>query len=58
MFGQWKRRFPVLATPIRFMPKKACNLIVAAAVLHNFAKLQGEEPFEINNVHDDFDEHP
>uniref|UniRef100_A0A915JWM4 DDE Tnp4 domain-containing protein n=1 Tax=Romanomermis culicivorax TaxID=13658 RepID=A0A915JWM4_ROMCU len=35
--GILKRRFPCLSTLMRFSPKKCCILIVACAVLHNYA---------------------
>ena len=36
IFGIWKRRFPVL-TNMRFHHEKAMKVVVATAVLHNFA---------------------
>src|SRR3569832_2500465 len=36
--GILKRRFPCLATPLRFIPSKCGAVIVACAVLHNLAQ--------------------
>lgn len=41
-FGVWKSRFRCLRNTIRFTPKRCCNVILATAILHNFAKQQGE----------------
>lgn len=41
-FGWWKRRFHLLHSEIRMKPEKACLLIGACAVLHNFAIIRRE----------------
>lgn len=38
MFGIWKRRFPVLAYGLRCKLGTSLNVIIATAVLHNFAR--------------------
>ncbi|XP_049779275.1 putative nuclease HARBI1 [Schistocerca cancellata] len=42
-FGVWKKRFQILTKTMRFKPNKCRNIIVAAAVLHNFG-------IEVRNV--------
>ena len=44
-FGRWKRRFHLLHSEIRMTPDRVCKLIVACAILHNFAIFQ-REPME------------
>jgi hypothetical protein len=43
IFGVWKRRFPVLAYGLQLKMDTALTVIVAAEVLHNFAKLNNEQ---------------
>ena len=38
LFGQWKRRFPILSKGIRMKLETALNIIVATAVLFNITK--------------------
>jgi hypothetical protein len=40
-FGQWKRRFAVLQSTCRTKLETAFSIIVACAVLHNIAKMNG-----------------
>lgn len=40
-YGLWKRRFPCLSLGMRCNVKNAINIIVATAVLHNIAILNG-----------------
>ena len=50
LFGVWKSRFQCLRNEIRFSPIKCCNVIIATAVLHNFAKFQNEiEPLHVTD---------
>lgn len=42
LFGLWKRRWACLKTGLRCRPERAARIIVACAVLHNFAVLRGE----------------
>ncbi|XP_051165640.1 putative nuclease HARBI1 [Leptopilina boulardi] len=42
-FGVWKRRFPCLAIGMRFTKDHVLPVIVATAVLHNLARITGEE---------------
>ena len=42
LIGVWKRRFPVLAYGLRLKLDTALTVIVAAGVIHNFAKLHNE----------------
>ena len=44
--GQLKRRFTCLKSGLRVQPDKACLIIVACVILHNIAKMLGEEDFE------------
>lgn len=41
-FGQWKRRFPILAFGIRLKVEKVEAVVIATAVLENIAKLLNE----------------
>lgn len=41
-FGQWKRRFPILAFGIRLKTEKVQGVVIATAVLENIAKLLNE----------------
>lgn len=41
-FGQWKRRFPILAFGIRLKMEKVEAIVIATAVLDNIAKLLNE----------------
>lgn len=55
LFGNWKRRFPVLAYGIRLKLETAAKVIVATAVLQNIARAQNEldpppMPNDINDV--------
>ncbi|XP_062849563.1 putative nuclease HARBI1 [Trichomycterus rosablanca] len=36
--GQWKRRFHILHSEIRYSPEKVCRIIMACAILHNICK--------------------
>ncbi|KAJ8913058.1 hypothetical protein NQ315_006559, partial [Exocentrus adspersus] len=47
-FGQWKRRFPILAFGIRLKLEKDEAVVIATAVLENIAKLLNEQdpPFD------------
>ena len=38
VFGQWKRRFPILSRGIRVKLETALSIIVATAVLFNISK--------------------
>ena len=42
LFGIWKRRFPCLSVGMRFSPQRSATIIVACAVLNNFATLQDD----------------
>lgn len=44
-FGVWKRRFPILSIPIRVKLSTVPHLIVATAVLHNYALTQNDTSF-------------
>nr|CAH7737744.1 unnamed protein product [Callosobruchus chinensis] len=65
-FGQWKRRFPILAFGIRFKVEKVEAVVIATAVLDNIAKLLNEvdppvteeEEAVINLVSNVNDDHP
>ncbi|KAK5647826.1 hypothetical protein RI129_003078 [Pyrocoelia pectoralis] len=53
VIGIWKRRFPILAYGCRLKLESILPIIVATAVLHNVARLQGEpEPPNENNVNE------
>lgn len=41
-FGLWKSRFHCLQNTLRFCPRRCANVIVARAILHNFANHEGE----------------
>ncbi|VDI51079.1 Hypothetical predicted protein [Mytilus galloprovincialis] len=41
-FGRWKRRFHLLHSEIRLTPDRVCKIVIACAILHNFAILQRE----------------
>ena len=41
-FGVLKRRFACLHYGIRLNPERACETVVACAVLHNFGQQQGD----------------
>lgn len=43
-FGVWKRRFPVLSIGMRIKIETVQDIIIAAAVLNNIARTEGEEP--------------
>jgi nuclease HARBI1 len=45
-YGVWKRRFPILSVGIKVNIDTAMTIIVATAVLHNFAIMMNETPFE------------
>ena len=45
IFGQWKKRFPILNC-LRSNYQKARRTIYVTAILHNLAKMWGDEPFE------------
>ena len=47
-FGLWKARFFCLQNKLRFRPRRCCDIIVATAVLHNFAKKLQEPPVPLN----------
>uniref|UniRef100_A0A6P7H690 Nuclease HARBI1 n=1 Tax=Diabrotica virgifera virgifera TaxID=50390 RepID=A0A6P7H690_DIAVI len=49
-FGIWKRRFPILAYGCRLQLETTLNIIVATAVLHNIAQLNGEPEPPLDNV--------
>ncbi|XP_062849608.1 putative nuclease HARBI1 [Trichomycterus rosablanca] len=36
--GQWKRRFHILHSEIRYSPEKVCRIIMACEILHNICK--------------------
>ncbi len=36
--GQWKRRFHILHSEIRYSPERVCRIIMACAILHNICK--------------------
>ena len=44
-FGVWKRRFPVLSTPIRIKLTSVPYIILSTAVLHNFARRHNDKDF-------------
>ncbi len=45
-FGLWKSRFQCLQNTLRFSPRRCCNIIVATAILHNFAIEQHAPPVD------------
>lgn len=47
-FGQWKRRFPILAFGIRLSREKVEAIVIATAVLDNIAKLLNEADPDVN----------
>nr|CAI5853421.1 unnamed protein product [Callosobruchus analis] len=47
-FGQWKRRFPILAFEIRLKVEKVELVVIVTAVLDNIAKLLNEVDPPIN----------
>nr|CAI5849897.1 unnamed protein product [Callosobruchus analis] len=47
-FGQWKRRFPIVAFGIRLKVEKVEAVVIATAVLDNIAKLLNEVDLPIN----------
>ena len=49
MFGQWKRRFPILKYGLRMKLSKVPHIIIAAAVLHNMAIGDGDLNFVDDN---------
>ncbi|KAF5289832.1 hypothetical protein FQR65_LT11718 [Abscondita terminalis] len=42
LFGIWKRRFPIMGYGCRMKLDNALAVIVATAVLHNIARINGE----------------
>lgn len=51
LFGVWKRRFPCLSLGMNVDPVKACNTIIATAVLHNMCiDMRDEVPEPDNEV--------
>lgn len=49
MFGQLKRRFPILANTIRVSIRHVPQLITACMILHNIAKFLNEPQFDDEN---------
>lgn len=53
-FGVWKKRFQLLTKTMRYKPNKCGNVIVAAAVLHNFGIEVGDvfypDAVEVNDI--------
>ena len=50
MFGTWKRRFPCLKYILRVNMERTYAIIIATAVLQNIAILQGDPPFEEEDI--------
>ncbi|KAJ8353226.1 hypothetical protein SKAU_G00207930 [Synaphobranchus kaupii] len=42
--GQWKRRFHILHSEIRYSPERVCRIIMACAILHNICKRRNIPP--------------
>lgn len=51
-FGRWKRRFHLLHSEIRLTPDRVCKVIVACAILFNFAILQKEPMVDDREIED------
>ncbi|CAG2257465.1 HARBI1 [Mytilus edulis] len=49
-FGRWKRRFHLLHSEIRLTPDRVCKIVIACAILHNFAILQREPMIDDREV--------
>ena len=49
-FGVWKRRFPVLSTPIRIKLTSVPYIILGTAVLHNFARRHNDYDFSEHSL--------
>lgn len=48
LFGVLKKRFPCLNQKLRFTPQRSCQVILAAAILHNIALNGFEEEFHLD----------
>lgn len=48
VFGQMKRRFPILSSQVRIAVKNVPNLVISCAVLHNVAK-HLNDPWEVED---------
>ncbi|KAL1256575.1 hypothetical protein QQF64_012120 [Cirrhinus molitorella] len=42
--GQWKHRFHILLSEIRYAPERACRIIMTCAILHNICKRRNIPP--------------
>lgn len=56
VFGQLKRRFPILGNRVRVATRNIPKLIVACCVLHNIAKILNDPDFEENSNEEDANE--
>ena len=61
-FGVWKSRFQCLQNTLRFTPKRCCDIIIATAILHNFAIQRNAPPVAssefLNDENDEPTEYP
>lgn len=49
-YGVLKRRFPCLASLLRFIPQKCSVVIIARAVLHNLALENADNDIDIDDM--------
>lgn len=49
-FGVWKKRFPVLSTPIRLKLTSVPYIILSTAVLHNFARRHNDYDYSEDSL--------
>ena len=53
--GQFKKRFYCMHRGLRVLPEKACMLIGTCAILYNIAILRNEEPFDDDDIDEEFE---